>query len=304
VVGLGLKSIVLTGLVPRRRASGLTSSGIFDGLGHMAGADFDPVWEACSRLGLTPTFHTPAFSFGTRCSSDNYMFNHIGGFAAGAEGAARSLIFGGVMTRFPQLRFCFLEGGAGWAVALCRDLVDHWRRRAGERVEAYDPALLDRRSIRSLLDQYAVPAVRRRAEHLDVALEMLSGPVRDDDPLDEFAESGLASESEIRRLFSNQVFAGCEADDPLNSLAFTSGLGHDGELGVIFASDLGHWDAPEAHTIVPELWEQVENGFLTQEQLRKLTWENPLRAWAWAGADAGPFRGTALEEDVRTAQDV
>jgi predicted TIM-barrel fold metal-dependent hydrolase len=300
VVELGLKSIVLTGLVPRISSSGNPVGGIFDGLGHMASADYDPLWDACTRLGVIPTFHTPAFNFGTRCSSDNYVFNHIGGFAAGAEGAARSLIFGGVMKRFPQLRFCFLEGGAEWAIALCRDLVAHWRRRAGERVADYDPSGLDRALIRRLLHGHASPAVRKRADDLDSVLGALSRPVREDDPLDEFAESGLESESAIRRLFSHQIFAGCEADDPLNRLAFMHGLGHDGDLGVVFASDLGHWDAPEAHRILPELWEQVEMGFLTPTQLRKLTWENPLRART--GEGAGPFIGTAIEDTVRAAQ--
>ena len=245
VVELGLKAIVLTGLVPRTERSGAPSRSSFDGLGHAAGADYDPLWEACTRLELTPTFHTPAFNFGTRSSPSNYVFNHIGGFAAGAEGAARSLVFGGVPHRFPELRFCFMEGGAAWALSLCAELISHWRRRAGGRVMAYDPARLDRDLLRRLLDQHAAPALLERVGDLDAALRLLSGPVLGDDPVDEFAESGLRSEEAIRRLFSEQLFAGCEADDPLTRLAFASALGHDG-IGVLFSSDLGHWDAGDS----------------------------------------------------------
>ena len=76
--------------------------------------DYDPVWAKCVELGVSPTFHTPGYGWGSRAVVTNWMHNHIGAFACSAEGTARSLFFGGVPHRFPELRFGFLEGGVGW----------------------------------------------------------------------------------------------------------------------------------------------------------------------------------------------
>src|SRR5207248_2777926 len=79
-----------------------------------------------------------------RTSPTNYGFNHIGNFAAAGELTARSLFFGGVPMRFAQLRFAFLEGGAGWACSLLGDLLGHWEKRNRDAIGQYDPAALDR----------------------------------------------------------------------------------------------------------------------------------------------------------------
>ena len=64
--------------------------------------------------------------------------------------------------------------------------------------------------------------------------------------MDDFAESGLASEADIVDVFTRQFAFGCEADDPMNSLAFASGLlPHGARLNTLFASDIGHWDVPD-----------------------------------------------------------
>jgi hypothetical protein len=53
--------------------------------------------------------------------------------------------------------------------------------------------------------------------------------------------------------------------------------------------------------LLTEAWEQVERGLLTSAQLRALTFEDPVRAWA--GNGLGPFRGTALEAEVQLTQE-
>ena len=40
----------------------------------------------------------------------------------------------------------------------------------------------------------------------------------------EFAASGVKTPDEIKQIFSEQFFFGCEADDPLNALAFATDL--------------------------------------------------------------------------------
>jgi hypothetical protein len=50
--------------------------------------DYDPVWAKCVELGIAPTFHSLSMGIGFRASS-NYMYNHIGHFAASARRCAR-----------------------------------------------------------------------------------------------------------------------------------------------------------------------------------------------------------------------
>jgi predicted TIM-barrel fold metal-dependent hydrolase len=291
---LGLKAVVLTGLVPRISQPNRPPSA-FDGIGYETGHDFDAVWEACAARDLMPTFHTPAFGHGTRASARNYMHNHVGGFAAGAEGVARSLVFGGVPTRHPELRFAFMEGGAAWAVSLARDLIAHWQKRAGHAIDRYHPDHVDRRLIADLVGTYGADGVRARADQLEAALSYLNQPVCADELVDEFEASGIDGFETVERIFREQFFAGCEADDPLTCLAFDERLGPG--VGVLLGSDLGHWDAPDATELLAEAWDQVERGLLTEEQLRRLTFDDPVRAWA--GSGLGPFAGTALEDEIR-----
>jgi predicted TIM-barrel fold metal-dependent hydrolase len=292
---LGMKAIVVTGLTPsRERLDSLARE--FEGPGTRP--EFEPFWRECERRDLMPTFHTPAFGFGTRASSTSYVFNHVGAFAAGAEAVARSLLFGGVAARHPGLRFGFMEGGATWAASLCFDVISHLEKRSGTALGRYDPARVDRALIATLLEEYGSDAVRERADRLDAALTPMMEPVLDHDSVDEFAMSGLGDAEAVHRVFREQVFAGCEADDPLIGMAFDGRLGTRQNVGVLFGSDLGHWDAPDASHLLVEAWEQVETGRLTEEQLRVLTFDDPVRAWA--GSGLGPFRGTALEGELET----
>jgi hypothetical protein len=47
----------------------------------------------------------------------------------------------------------------------------------------------------------------------------------------------------------------------------------------MFASDLGHWDVPDATHVLPDAWELVENGLVTTDDFRAFTYENALALW-------------------------
>ena len=116
---LGLRAVMMGGAIPGpSRAPTRPGARWIDGLGHASTYDYTPLWEKCVELGVSPTFHSTGTGWGARTSPTNYVFNHIGNFAAGGELTARSLFFGGVPMRFPQLRFAFLEGGVAWACNL------------------------------------------------------------------------------------------------------------------------------------------------------------------------------------------
>ncbi len=278
---LGLRAVMCTGLVQRPlsdRTDLPRGARWLDALGLDSAYDYDPFWARCRDLGITPTFHSTGMGWGARTSPTNYMANHVGSFAAAGEALCRSLFFGGVMHRFPELRFAFLEGGVAWAASLCVDLVGHFEKRHCDAIGAYDPTRLDRAQMRALLEQHAAPEVRERADQLDDALHMLSEPEEDRTLLDEFKTSGMHSPADIRAVFADRCFFGCEADDPLWALAFASEY-HGTRLNAMFASDLGHWDVRDARDVLPEAWELVERGHVSREAFRAFTYDNALRCW-------------------------
>ncbi|MFM8861270.1 MAG: amidohydrolase family protein [Acidimicrobiia bacterium] len=296
---LGLRATMLGGVVPRPRGDG-SGAVWMDGLGHGSPLDYTPLWDACVELGVSPTFHSSGMGWGSRTSPSNYVFNHIGNFAAAGELTARSLFFGGVPMRYPQLRFAFLEGGTAWACNLYSDIIGHWEKRNIGAIGQYDPAALDRELLSSLFGDYAEGRMRERLDRLGTGLNMLSEPIVGDDVVDEFAESLVTSADDIRRIFTEQYFFGCEADDPMAAVAFNTSLNPLGaRLPAIFASDIGHWDVPDFAGVLGEAWELVEHGHLDLDGFRAFTFDNPVALWA--GTNPRIFEGTIVADAVRDA---
>jgi predicted TIM-barrel fold metal-dependent hydrolase len=136
---LGSKVGMFGSGMPRQvAAAGAGSDVWYDVLGIDSPYDYDPVWAKCVELKFAPTFHSSSSGQGLRNSPSNFVYNHIGHFAAAGHAVAKGIFLGGVTRRFPELRFAFLEGGVGWGCQLFGDLVEHWeRRRTG--VEAHGP---------------------------------------------------------------------------------------------------------------------------------------------------------------------
>jgi predicted TIM-barrel fold metal-dependent hydrolase len=290
VTSLGLRAVMCTGIVhrPTAGAENVRSARWLDGLGLDSEYDYDPFWSRCVELGITPTFHSTGMGWGSRVSPTSYVANHLGSFAAAGEALCRSLFLGGVMHRFPRLRFAFLEGGVAWAATLCADLIGHWEKRHSDVIRQYDPARLDRPQLREFINRFGSDDVRARLDELDDALRLLSDPDEDREALDEFASSGVTSADEIRSTFAERCFFGCEADDPMWALAFAPQF-HATPLRAMFASDLGHWDVPDARAVLPEAWELVERGLVSTADFRAFTFEHAVRLW-------GPtlFQDTAI----------
>jgi hypothetical protein len=144
-----------------------------------------------------------------------------------------------------------------------------------------------------LFDAHAEGRIRDRRDRLADALHMLSEPIVSDDLVDEFAESRVASADDIITVFTERYFFGCEADDPMTSLAFDRDRNPGAKaLPAIFASDIGHWDVPDFTRVLTEAWELVERGHLTEGDFRALTFDNPIALWAATNPEF--FAGTAL----------
>ncbi len=302
VVELGLKAIVMNGIA-FRSLPGLENvrpARWIDTLGHDSDYDYDPVWARCEELGVSPTFHHAGLGWGSRVSRTSYTYNHLGHFAAAGEATCRSLFLGGVPTRFPKLRFAFLEGGVAWGLSLYSGILGVWEKRGRDAIEHLNPANLDRPLLRELLEQYGTKAISERLDRMEQGLLFLNDP---DDPggnRDEFAESGVSGPEEIEEIFTRRFYFGCEADDPMNALAFTKKINPRGaELQAIFASDIGHWDVRDFRGVLPEAWELVEKGALDEAQFRAFTCDNI--ASLMTGTNPDFFKGTVVEEAVKPA---
>lgn len=301
---LGLKAVMFGGTIPRPYASAPESPGRWiDTLGHDSLYDYDPVWQRCVDLGVAATFHSGGQGWGTRMSTTNNSYNQVGNFAAADEGTCRSLVFGGVPLRFPTLRFAFQEGGVAWAAALLAGIATHLEKRGTEAIRHYDPARLNQDLLGTLFDEYATGGIAARRSRLNDALVMLSDPDELPRDVEMFADSGLTDLDQLLHIFTDRFFFGCEADDPMNSLAFSSSLNPGGiTLPAVFASDVGHWDVPDMRGVLPEAYELVEHGHIDPGDFRAFVFENPVRLWAGGNPDF--FRGTSVEKALGDRNDL
>jgi len=229
-------------------------------------------------------------------------------FGSGGEALSKSLFLGGVTVRFPELRFGFLEGGAGWACSLFADLVEHFERRNREAVRAYDPAGLDVERMKSLLREFGGDDLRakldRPFEELFAGMYRLSGWVpeagwdgKNPDYLDDFRHCGFEREEEIRDHFVPNFYFGCEAEDPSVGWALEGKrLPWDSKLKVMFGSDIGHWDVTDITKVLAEAYEAVEEETLSPEDFRLFAFENAALLHGLANKDF--FRGTVVETEV------
>jgi hypothetical protein len=112
------------------------------------------VWAKCLELHIAPSFHSGARRSGLRLSPSNFVYNHIGHFAAANHAACKAMFLGGVTRRFPGLNMAFLEGGAGWACLLYGDLLGHWEKRSLKGLEEVDPRNIDSGVLLDLAEKY------------------------------------------------------------------------------------------------------------------------------------------------------
>ncbi|HZP31506.1 MAG TPA: amidohydrolase family protein [Acidimicrobiia bacterium] len=297
---LGLKAVVMSAAIPRPAGTGGSEEAWIDTLGHGSLHDYDPVWRRCRELHVSPAFHGIGYGWGSRRSATNYVYNHLGNFGAAQEAACRSLLLGGVPVRFPDLAFAFLEGGVGWSAQLLADVLGHYEKRNPAAVGAYDPRRFDVDLANRLIDEYAPAAMaERRDRYARIAERLRDTPADHPAGYDDFAQSGLRSEEQILAVFGGQFFFGCEADDPINALAFDDRLlPRAARLNAMFASDIGHWDVRDFRTVLPEAWELVEDGLVDADGFRDFTFGNVTRFLTTA--NPAFFDGTVVESAARS----
>jgi predicted TIM-barrel fold metal-dependent hydrolase len=268
----------------------------YDVIGIDSDHDYDPVWQKCRELKVAPSFHNGARSILLRNSPSNFCYNHIGHFASAGHAVAKALFFGGVTRRFPDLNFAFLEGGVGWACMLYADLIGHWEKRNRQAIESTNPSKLDVGRLLQFAEKYGSPAVAdavRRREGLEGdSNSTLTGGLED---LDDYFRCKIEQKADLKDLFVPRFYFGCEADDPTNAWAFNRKANPMGaKLNALFSSDIGHFDVPDMTDVVPEAYELVEHGLITDDDFRDFMFTNAVRFWGEVNPDF--FKGTVVEK--------
>lgn len=307
VTELGMKVAMFGSMVARpipalveRGSDAVGETAWLDLLGLDSAYDYDPVWQRCEELGISPTFHSSGrgLGFGLRASVSNFTYNHIGHFAAAAEATCKALFMGGVTRRFPNVKFGFLEGGVAWACQLLVDLVEHWEVRNVEALEAVRPANLDLELMHQLAQTYADGAMKE--EFAERAAKAAASPRTSATPapgVDDFAACAIAEESDIKKLFVDPFWFGCEADDLMNAWAFKGENNAFGaQLNATFGSDIGHFDVSDMSRVLPHAHSLVDEGLMTTADFSKFAFSNTARLFGEANPNF--FSGTTVETEV------
>jgi len=277
---------------PQSDPDGSRTAVWYDVLGLDSEYDYDPVWAKCRELGIAPTFHSAGSNQGLRLSPTNFVYNHIGHFAAAGHATSKAIFLGGVTRRFPELRFAFLEGGVGWASQLFGDLLEHWERRSGKALERMDPRKLDRSLLMSLAEKYGdadvVSTLHARDGWPDKDAD-LTGGVED---LDDFSACKITKKQDWVDLYVKPFYFGCEADDRMNATAFSKHNPFGAKLNALYSSDIGHFDVIDMRVPLTEAHELVDEGVITPDNFRDFTFANAVHLWGTQNPKF--FEGTAV----------
>jgi predicted TIM-barrel fold metal-dependent hydrolase len=262
--------------------------------------DYDPVWQRCVDLKIPVACHTAARGGGSRHSSpSNFVFNHLGGFSTAADFFCRSIFMDGVTRRFPDLNFAFLEGGVGWAVQLYNDLFEHWEKRNIDFMRSnLDPGKLDTELIRAMAAKYGDGILTGDALIGESKTNRMGGILKEEIELDEFRRCKIDKKEDIRDLFAQPFYFGCEADDAMNAVAFNTKINHYGaKLNAFFGSDIGHWDVEDIRDCVPDAYKNVEKGLFSDRDFESFMFANPVNLYTRQNPKF--FDGTIIEKEVK-----
>ena len=296
---LGLKAASFKGSLPRPipafAKDGDSTAGVphyIDALGLDNPYDYDKLWQRCMDLGVSVTVHQGSNGWTSRMSISNGEFNRLGHAAGSHEPLAKALFLGGVVRRFPNLTFSFLEGGVAYAVILLANLIGGYEKRNyAAMLEHLKPTNIDTGKLVGLIEQYGYGAIKAKGEEAIASLQLQELADRETECLDDYEQTGAGSKGALIDAFVKNFYYGCEADDATTSWAFDGKM--PGRLKAMLGTDIGHWDVTEFAGAVPEAWEMVEHGLITEQDLKDFCFTNPVHLHGRMNPNF--FKGTAVE---------
>ena len=293
--GLGYRAFVFAGAVTRRDGSGRTW---VDTTSSRPATTTTPC-GGCARRTAGPPPSTPRAWAGAGGSPATTRSQPRGPLRPGVPraGAGPAVL----RRRHPPPRPAVpvLEGGPGWAGSLYADLSSHYAKRNRETTAPTTARPWTGRWWPSCSSATPAPgwpsASTGSTPRCSPSVPRWPRCPTTSPALD----GGEVDPTRIESIFSTQIFAGCEGDDPLNALL---GLAQADLLGTrlngILGSDIGHWDLPDAGSLIHETRELVESGHLDEADYREFVATNPARLWAGPEAAREFFVGTVVEGAV------
>ncbi|HEY7710840.1 MAG TPA: amidohydrolase family protein [Candidatus Entotheonella sp.] len=307
---LGMKAIMIANHVRRPIPAHLRDGADPAKVGHYIDSlalespyDYDAFWSTCLALNVAVTAHSGSMGWEGRGSVNNFTYNHIGHFANASHAFAKALVLGGVLHRFPALRFGLLEGGIGWACNLLTDLIAHWEKRHGQAMNAHvRPTNLDPQQMADFFTRYGGETYTAKLDELLGSLSTvtpfhsLAELVQRESPeaLDDFAAAGVESAQELHHQFAEHFYFGCEADDVITAWAFDKHGNH--RLKPVFSSDVGHFDVVDMSEVLEEAYELVEHELISEADFRAFVFTNAASLHTALNPDF--FKGTVVEDAV------
>jgi hypothetical protein len=82
----------------------------------------------------------------------------------------------------------------------------------------------------------------------------------------------------------------------MNAAAFSRGNPFGAQLNAIYSSDIGHFDVIDMRDPLPEAYELVEDGFLTEGNFRDFVFANAVRLWGTQNPRF--FEGTSVAKEA------
>jgi hypothetical protein len=138
-----------------------------------------------------------------------------------------------------------------------------------------------------------------RQKHVDAQIEDIAAELRRRDgwpnPGDDELDGGVAKHDDYaacKITRKEDWIDGCEADDPMNAVAFGKVNPFGARINAIFSSDVSHFDVSDMRMVLPEAHELVEDGLITADDFRDFTFANAVRLWGMQNPDF--FKGTVV----------
>jgi len=213
---------------------------------HLSHPDFHGIYAAAQDLGVSISVHgAPGMQLagGTSDCLTTFTLVHVFANRAMQQMAVAQLIFDGVLEKFPDLRFGFLEAGAGWIPDFFFSLHEHWEKR----ILNFDPTI-EPRPVEFLREFLRESRSGARA-HLSKARQLMAALFQksDEEASREEIEAFRNEHPDLHRdpveyLERGQLFFTFEPDDPAPSW-LPHALGAVGRRVCGMAIDYGHWDA-------------------------------------------------------------
>ena len=212
---------------------------------HLSDPQFYPLYEAAQEMDVAIGIHCTPGAYlcaGAADQLDTFALVHIFAHRNQQQMAIAKLVMDGVLERFPNLRFGFLEAGCGWLPDLIHALREHWEKRIRDFDPHYQPPMM-RLAMEAVRDRNPRVGWVRKAKNLfNLARNRKpshsNGAAGRDAYLYEHRELTRNPEEYFAR---GQVFTTFEPDDPA-PLYLRAALGGVGERLAGWSVDYGHWD--------------------------------------------------------------